>query len=223
MMRLRLKVKGYCVRPTKSRTEILKSQIIEEEIKTRKEVEESKMEGKEEKNKKETTKRTKEKPEEIYELPDKYNSETGRYYGLKRTINYLYEQFPYELQGLFKSIIHDFPSMKKPPEGRYGYTNSLNRWVINIEEINDVFVHFRKWAKKITVKGRTKGSFDQYADQIDFNVVLNIDSPIFYKDEIVELFMNVLRYLPLSNIGAFRHGRIVKYEVINKEEARETP
>ena len=208
-----MKVKGYCTVPEKYRLEIIDAECreLKEETKTETETElkgeftsES---GIKKQNKKKTD--SKVKYSKVWELPDKYNVETNRYYGLKGTYEYINERLPLEIQGMISGIINNFDPYRRPPIGRNGITNQSKMWDVKVSDISITWVSFNAWSKKITVKGRTKGSFNEYADQVDFTGKLTIDNPMFHKKEVVELFNKALNYVPLRKIGAHQHGRMV--------------
>lgn len=213
MFQLKMKVEGYCTNPLKRRLETidLESRTLTEEVKVDTEVKIkkdlfTKTETKKKKNKKV-------KLTEVYELPDKYDNESKRYVGLKYTYEYLKNQFPFQLQGVIRAIVSNFDAKKAPPLGRYGFTGPLGMWSITIKDIHIDFVHFNKWAKKITVKGANRGSFNTYADQVDFTATIDVDNPILWREEVKELVKKVISYLQSMKIGTFQHGRITLEEV----------
>jgi len=215
-LKLQIEVKGYCVDPRKHRLEKLEIENREIDITEQKEetVEIEEGVGKRKTAKKTKNKRIKQTP--VWELPDKYDPLTKRYFGLKRTYEYIQDKFPLQVQGILAGILRIFDSHKAPPEGRYGVTEPAQMYAITLENLQITFVHFNEFAKKVTVLGASKGSFNIYADQIDFTGTLNIENPMFHNIKFLELFKKILSYVPLRKIGAYQHGRMVKIEIVKE-------
>ena len=116
------------------------------------------------------------------------------------------EQAPLRMVGMFKEIagtIRGDTKAWKPPKGRYGITNQLQYWTV---ELDDVEITNVKRSQFLQIHGNfnAKGSTLEYGDSVDFNATMRAWTPTMDYDDAQPVVEKIMSLAKLTKFGPFR-------------------
>ena len=123
----------------------------------------------------------------------------------------LQEEVPYRIVGLFKEVspmIRGDTKKWVPPKGRYGITNQLQYWIVELDnlEIEDVK---RAQFLQLHSNFNAKGSTLEYGDSVDFTATMKVWTPALDYDESTPVVEKIINLSKLKKFGPFRHAKLM--------------
>ena len=121
-------------------------------------------------------------------------------------VNILQEQAPLRMVGMFKEIagtIRGDTKAWRPPKGRYGITNQLQYWDVELDDIELTNV---KRSQFLQIHGNfnAKGSTLEYGDSADFNATMRVWTPAMDYDDAEPVIKKIMNLAKLTKFGPFR-------------------
>ena len=125
-------------------------------------------------------------------------------------IQVLEEAVPHHLVGLFRQIapmIRGDTRAWVPPKGRYGITDKLQYWTVDLDNIN---IDNVKRSQFLQIHGNfnAKGSTLEYGDSVDFTADLTLWTPALDYDNARPVVERIIELSKLKKFGPFRHARL---------------
>ena len=123
----------------------------------------------------------------------------------------LQEEVPYRLVGMFRAVapmIRGDTKKWKPPNGRYGITNQLQNWIV---ELDNITIEDVKRSQFLQLHGNfnAQGSTLEYGDSADFKATLKVWTPALDYDDAEEIVKRIVRLSRLNKFGPFRHAKLL--------------
>jgi len=200
MLKYKIKVKGYAAERDNFRQEVVITKTYGIQTETEKTDEYKHNEGQSETHVKEKVETSKKK-KAVTALPQT-NEEI---------IHIIQEEAPLRIAGMFKQISKNIRGDTKtwrPPKGRYGITNQLQYWTIDLDNIN---INNVKRSQFLQLHGNfnSKGSTLEYGDSVDFDADMSVWTPALDHDNTQPVIEKIIRLSRLTKFGPFRHARIL--------------
>ena len=125
-------------------------------------------------------------------------------------VKVLEEEVPHRLVGLFRQIapmIRGDTRAWVPPKGRYGITDKLQYWTVDLDNIEIEKVK-RSQFLQLHSNFNAKGSTLEYGDSVDFTADLCLWTPALDYDNAMPVVKRIIELSKLKKFGPFRHARI---------------
>lgn len=123
----------------------------------------------------------------------------------------LEEEVPYRLVGLFKEIapmIRGDTKKWKPPQGRYGITDKLQYWTVDLDDIEITDVK-RSQFLQLHSNFNAQGSTLEYGDSVDFTANMRVWTPALDYDDAQPVVEKIIELSKLKKFGPFRHAKLM--------------
>jgi len=117
------------------------------------------------------------------------------------------EDTPYKIVGLLREASNKIRGDTKnwsPPKGRYGITNQLQYWDV---ELSDIDIKNVKRSQFLQIHGNfggSKGSTLEYGDSVDFEATLKLWTPALDYENADEVINKIIRIAKMTKFGPFR-------------------
>jgi len=123
----------------------------------------------------------------------------------------LQEEVPYRLVGMFRAVapmIRGDTKKWKPPNGRYGITNQLQNWIV---ELDNITIEDVKRSQFLQLHGNfnAQGSTLEYGDSVDFTADLRLWTPALDYDDAEPVVKRIIELSKLKKFGPFRHAKLL--------------
>jgi len=126
----------------------------------------------------------------------------------------LEEEVPYRIVGMFKEVapmIRGDTKKWKPPQGRYGISNQLQNWVIDLDNIKIENIR-RSQFLQLHSNFNAKGSTLEYGDSVDFTADMKVWTPALDYDNSQPVVERIIELSKLKKFGPFRHAKLLFIE-----------
>ena len=197
MLEYKIKVKGYAAERENFRDEVVTTRVYGTENETVKSDEYEEDDVSKVTQKVDTSKKKKpitafpESEDEIKEL--------------------LEEEVPYRIIGLFKEIapmIRGDTKKWKPPMGRYGITDKLQYWIVDLDDLEITGVK-RSQFLQLHSNFNSQGSTLEYGDSVDFTANMRVYTPAMDYDDAQPVVEKIIELSKLKKFGPFRHAKLL--------------
>ena len=196
MLEYRIKVKGYAAERETFRDEVVTTRVYGTQTETVKSDEYTDEDLTNVKEKVDTSKNKK----PVTAFPEDE----------EQIVEIIRDQAPLRLAGMFKEIagtIRGDTKNWKPPKGRYGITNQLQYWTVDLDDVELANV---KRSQFLQIHGNfnAKGSTLEYGDSADFTATMRVWTPALDYDDAEPVIRKILDLSRLTKFGPFRSATL---------------